>query len=690
MSADTLVFDMSSQSEGQPSVFVRKDWLSILDNQNQNYQGNQSVIDTSQLANSNKYMNYREAYLTIPLMITCTGASTAVDSAGLNLYFQPANSGASVDYAIGLKNWYGSIIHSFTLDYNGTTIIQQTPYIGLWNTFKLCTTLSYNDLVSSGSQLGFWPDTASSVGYVSASSSTANAGAFNNINGFSPVQTSGNFSTLGSGYNEGLLRRQMAWNFNPNGQSGVSIVPNTFALTNLLPTTALNQLWKSYIFYTANQTTGSGGAAPTGTWQVAITSAVYLKHIASFFERVPLLKGVFLKATINFNQTTTSFTTNALTNQTLTAANITIAAGASVGILSGLTTAAGAANNIKIGEYFTATVGGQASITLVFVEPANDGQTEWVVRTSANITNVQAATALSNFTAIVNAQSQFLYATTNVVSPLGGVNPLMLASMNQGQYAGQFDSGAATAFPTGSYVVSLNVGNKSLNSSQTTATGSPLSGSVILNVPAYSFNPVFESSYLSSPIKKVVYTDVYQYQIVNQIKPLSNFNNLISNGIANIKSVLCLPFYSSTQSTTYVPSTMSVIPIQSPFDPAGAGPTSPLCMLTQFNIQISGQNAIYNTERYVYEQYLNQVYGVNAVNGGQTEGMTSGLIDQKSFETCYNYYYVDCGRMLPVEEAVPKSVSILGQSTSALNVDLFIFVEYGVEVSLDILTGARV
>jgi hypothetical protein len=44
---------MSSQSgEGQPAIFVRKDWLSILDNQNQNYQGNQSVTDTSQLANS--------------------------------------------------------------------------------------------------------------------------------------------------------------------------------------------------------------------------------------------------------------------------------------------------------------------------------------------------------------------------------------------------------------------------------------------------------------------------------------------------------------------------------------------------------------------------------------------------------------------------------------------------------------
>ncbi len=79
MSADTLVFDMSSQSEGSPAIFVRKDWLSILDNQNQNYQGNQSVIDTSQLANSNKYMNYREGYLTVPLLSTLTQVPNVAD-----------------------------------------------------------------------------------------------------------------------------------------------------------------------------------------------------------------------------------------------------------------------------------------------------------------------------------------------------------------------------------------------------------------------------------------------------------------------------------------------------------------------------------------------------------------------------------------------------------------------------------
>jgi hypothetical protein len=271
------------------------------------------------------------------------------------------------------------------------------------------------------------------------------------------------------------------------------------------------------------------------------------------------------------------------------------------------------------------------------------------------------------------------YATCSVSSPLGGVSPIMLAS-------GVASNGGNAALIVGSYVASIAVGNRVLNSTQTSATGvqatGPLGNSVILNVPAYTFNPVFESSYLSSPIKKIVYSDIYQY-IINNIASAGTFNNLITNGIANIKSVLCLPFYTTTENKT-------LSPLQSPFDPAGGGPTSPLCLLTQFNVQISGQNAIYNTQRYSYEQFLNQLYGVNSVNGGMTEGMASGLIDMTSFEMEYNYYYVNVGRMLPVEEAVPKSVSILGQNQSSKAIDIFVFVEYGVEVSVDVLTGARV
>ena len=42
--SDKLVFDLAQEVEGSPSVFIRKDWLNILDNQNQNYNNNQHLI----------------------------------------------------------------------------------------------------------------------------------------------------------------------------------------------------------------------------------------------------------------------------------------------------------------------------------------------------------------------------------------------------------------------------------------------------------------------------------------------------------------------------------------------------------------------------------------------------------------------------------------------------------------------
>jgi len=157
---DKLVFDLSQEVEGSPNVFVRKDWVNILDNQNQNYSNSQSIIDTSQLSNSNKYMSYRESYLAMPLLMTMalpTGNISIVNSAlGANAAiadislgnWNTSTTGTSADYVMGLKNWFGTMIHSMTLDYNGSTIAQQTPFINMWNTFKLMTSLSYQDVLS--------------------------------------------------------------------------------------------------------------------------------------------------------------------------------------------------------------------------------------------------------------------------------------------------------------------------------------------------------------------------------------------------------------------------------------------------------------------------------------------------------------------------------------------------------------
>ena len=61
--------------------------------------------------------------------------------------------------------------------------------------------------------------------------------------------------------------------------------------------------------------------------------------------------------------------------------------------------------------------------------------------------------------------------------------------------------------------------------------------------------------------------------------------------------MLILPYFSASAGAQNTGLPQGVPVYQSPFDPAGCGCTSPLCLLTNFNVVISGQNAIYNTQR---------------------------------------------------------------------------------------------
>jgi hypothetical protein len=715
---DKLVFDLAQEVEGSPSVFVRKDWINILDNQTSNYTSNQSVVDTSQLSNSNKYMSYRESYFIVPLTLTlaslgrgtvsqgcpnvnCTGAAMTAAMGGvmkpaLNAPPVATDYGKALDSAIGLKNWFGNIIHSFTLDYNGSTIIQQTPFVNMWNSFKLMTSLSYNDVITQGSTIGFYPDDAQGTAfYLGTAITRAGSGGQNvavdplalqnapavagdyasviNGNGvsnnnvstgtFTNVAT--NYQSYNSGYlNKGLSERIKNITYDGDALSGYNLSGDLFS--SLLSKANASQLWKSYIVKKQNQVANFAAFAPVagtnalptyptfnqnvaGLLQIGVVATIYLKHVHSFFNMCPLLKGVFMKMTMNLNNS---------------------------------------ASTVVIGSNGNFPVAPQANI------------------------NMSAAYEIC----------------TETSSALGGTNPIMLTGVNasngcQNLVVKTIDSAAALAAAAASnigisqaYRLSLSVGAVCLDAQTNNIAPGLVSTelgckSIYLYIPAYTFNPPFEQAYIASPVKSIKYTDIYQYQVlgVSGGQAGGQFNNLLTNGIANIKSVLILPFFSTQgdlpianvipymgdgtlnnvigQNTGFIPGS----PVwQSPFDPAGSGATSPLCHFTNFNVQVSGQNAIYNLQLRAFEQFNNQLYGQNAVNGGLTDGITSSLVDRLGFDLQYCYYYVNVERMLPVEQSVPKSVQVLGTNLSGKKVDLLCFIEYGTEVSIDVLTGSRV
>ncbi len=609
MSADTLTFDMSQMAEGSPQIFVKKDWLNLQDQNNGNYGSNQLVLDTSQLANSNKYMDYRNAYLSVPLVMAVS--STVVSDGATPPAFQSmiSASDATVDsylpgaqQCLSLKNWFGSIIHSMLLDYAGTTIIQQTPLTSLWSVFTLTTSLSMGDVETLGPTIGFYPDDVNFAR--TATGSKSGVGTQNNRKTVAQgrlggAQSESEFS------NAGIWARWSKLIANPfttsvgaiAGQAssaGAAQIGQFFG--DIQNEASMKALYRSYLIQQTS-TVVSGTTYLSLVYQ--IQAAIYLRHIHSFFSQVPLLKGVFFRLTLNLNQPVVELSTE----------------------------------------------GGQDVLTC-----------------------------------------------SSITSPLGGIVPIMVASQEDTLKSSASttvigDPSCLNLAPDMSARVTLNVGNKIVDPTQNSRCGSKttsLNQSVFLYVPSFTFNPSFEQAYLSKPTKTIVYSDLYQYT-TSLVTAGSAFNFLITNGISNIRSVLLLPMEASMKGGP-----AGSQPYWSPFDSCGGGTVAPMAAINNFNVVVAGQNMIYNTQQYGFEQFQNQLYGVNQVNAGLTDGLTSGLIDFWKFQQMYGYYYVNCSRMLPVDEAVPKSVSIQGTNQTLLDMKYIVFIEYGVQVNVDVLTGARV
>ncbi len=227
----------------------------------------------------------------------------------------------------------------------------------------------------------------------------------------------------------------------------------------------------------------------------------------------------------------------------------------------------------------------------------------------------------------------------------------------------------------GAYVFSLDIVKSRQSTSQSALT------SCRLYAPVYRFNPMAEQRYLSlSPTKKVEYNDIFQYQFTN-VAAGDSFNFLVSNGIANIQSVLVVPFLTASANVVRKG-------VLSPLGSAGATP-DPI-PLSNFNILLSGVNLFLNNEDYDFEAFAHQLQSSNQLNGNLTTGLTSGLIGRKEFESLYRYYYGNCSRSLPSEEGVSKSVQIVGKNMAAKAIDLMVFVEFKRSMTIDISTGARI
>jgi hypothetical protein len=537
---DNLVFEESVTTETDQSEFIDKKWVYVNDNNAQNY-SSQVVIDSTPLSNAGGYVNWSEGYILMPLVVEATATAGLDDANSHNM--------------MGFKSGYWNMINSMSVEFNNQTIVQQTPFLNVFRSFKANTSFSESDVINHGNELGYALDTPSSWGYTQADN-LSGRGIFNNE--YAPA-TEGHALTsnwdLGS-HNEGLRKRMENTNKFSSGKGKSAIVAE--ATRGLL-----------------YQSRCVSKSATSVVWE--IYAKLRLKDLTDYFEKCPLLKGSTMRFLLNTNQAEVSFTP-----------------------------------------------------------------------TATGLPSVQASVLSGNtFPLMVTSQRPTTVTRSGGITSLDATIPVKLS-------------------------VDIVKGRQSNH--QTSLT------SCRLYAPLYRFNPLAEQRYLSlAPTKRVEYEDVFQYQF-SGVNAGDTFNFLVSNGIADIQSVLVVPYLSASANS-------NMNPFLSPYSTAGATP-DPI-PLQQFNIMLSGVNLFLENEEYDFQAFSHQLASSNQLNGGLTTGLGSGLIGKFEFENLYRYYYGNASRSLPSEEGVSRSVQIVGKNASAQQISLMVFVAFKRSMTIDIQTGAR-
>lgn len=564
--ADRFLYESSMMTDVPVSPFLKKQVVYVQDTQNtSNYTG-QINLDLSQLSNSYQWIDFTSMVWEIPFTIVVENTNTT----DLNDMSAVINS-----YFAGLKNGNHQLLQSLSVSINNSSVVQLSNYLNHYVEYKLMTSLSDSDVKKWGASIGFAPDSATSFRY-SATGASRDGPGFTNNRPNSQVATDYSTKAFKTTENSGLAQRLRTPLDLSDGVTNAWYNQSLGGGTLETSRTAANQNGVSY-FTTPD----------TDTAVFYILATIRFKDMANLFAELPLLRGTYVSAVLNYNAS------------------------------------------------------------------------------AQTISYIKDSTIL----------------TTSTPQITGLSNPVIVSSAAANQPNAWLNSSIG-ATKTGTFYVSCNVGT-ARGATGGEYTNPLLGGRTRISADLYSMNPIMESRYLSLKTKDVYYTDFYSYMYQNQITAGQSFNFLATNGISQPTAVIVIPYISKTSNTG-----LTTVPIfQSPF--ASEPGTTSSIPLTNINIQVSGTNIFQDNFQYDYQQFLTELASINALNGGASTGLTSGLISQQDFQYGYRYVVADLSRRLPNDD-VSRSISVTGLNNSQMGIDLLVLIEYRRKLTFDLSTGAIV
>ena len=561
---DEYSFHTSTQEQDNEFLFSNRQYVYIPDQNNATYSNGQVLFDLASLSNSGRFVDFQQAFATVPLVmnLNLTGLTTA---------------SAENAFACSLKNGFHQLVNSLSVEITNNQVVNLTNLSNLDINFRLLTTASVSDERNFLPSINFAKDNVESITYQGVS--TANGSGLGECNNAIKQSTFSSASGYGNSFfnsNNGRLERMRNTSFDPtNGTQSV-----------YTSTSSLNSSGKNY--YKATSTTDC-------TFYVLAT--IPLKILHDIFKKIPLTKGMYMRLILNLNTQCQSV--------------------------------------ISLGGTGTTYTG---------------------------------------------------YTTT----ALNSVFPCMMSPLATG-------NGASLA-GTSSATLSLGIG-KSFQGS--TSFSHPTMSTCRIYAPVYDMTPQAEQQYFSVvPTKKIQYNDILSFSTFG-IASGGQVSQILTNGVSRPRYLLVIPqmagsvhgSIASAVSSTFTAGTVTSAlgtPMNSPFSSSPAT-TCPLSAVTNFNVLVSGTNIYQSSYQYGYESFLQEVRGCNSINGGIPLGLSSGLIDQISWENGYRTYFVDLSRRVSqANDDVSRSIQVVFTNSSPVAMDYYYIVAYERELQISTSTGALV
>jgi hypothetical protein len=270
--------------------------------------------------------------------------------------------------------------------------------------------------------------------------------------------------------------------------------------------------------------------------------------------------------------------------------------------------------------------------------------------------------------------------TSVSTSSQNGVVPYQISPLGAG-----FGLDIAGTTPCTGLELSIAIARNSINKSNVTYTH-PAITSCRFYGAMYDLTPQAEQMYLSkSPTKVIKYQDFLSFQSLN-IPAGGNFNQILTNSIARGRKLVGIPVISG--STNFAGSAGTISPLASPFTSSPC--TTSKSAITNFNVLVSGNNLWQSNLSFTYEEFTQQLRKTG-INGGSSLGMSSGLISQTDFEHGYRFLLADLSRT-PSEatDNVMKSIQVVGTNSGSQAIDIYWFVFFERQVTIDIQTGSLI